>query len=212
MFFGSVWLPCEFSPKKWPTNTSQGRNLASDNQAKKREARRLETGNWARRKVRKRWPESALPGWLAKVHYSPRSAAGCNKCSRKPQPRVVQLNTGNNGHHSSSSSSSSTAPLGGGWKHTGSDRMQETLAQHLGLLCWPTKFRGGKELGNGNIQPGRSRWALLCRHIKWRWLWGISETDGPGQWAIHLSANIFGEGTMFCGGSLGKRIYLFIEI
>jgi len=43
---------------------------------------------------------TALPGWLAKVHYSPWSAAGGNKCSRKPQPRVVQLNTGNNGHRS----------------------------------------------------------------------------------------------------------------
>jgi len=55
----------------------------------------------------------------------------------------VQLNTGNNGHHSTSRSSSSShlQPPGGAvsrrwvrlaWWLTGSDRMQETLAQHLG--------------------------------------------------------------------------------
>lgn len=103
---------------------------------------------------------TALPGWLAKVHYSPWSAAGGNKCSRKPQPRVVQLNTGNNGHRSTGRGKSRSRWMlvfwGGSlvWRGTGNDRMQETLAQHLGQT--QTKFRGGKK-ESSNMQPDGSR-------------------------------------------------------
>lgn len=41
------------------------------------------------------------PGQLGQSTLSSSSRACCNKCSRKPQLRVVQLNTGNNGHRSS---------------------------------------------------------------------------------------------------------------
>jgi len=104
---------------------------------------------------------TALAGRLAKVHYSPWSFAGGNKCSRKPQPRVVQLNTGNNGHHSTSRSSSSSPLAATGWcgvqavgpfglvahrkrQDAGNPRPASWPAPEA-ARSWPAKFRGGKE-------------------------------------------------------------------
>lgn len=110
---------------------------------------------------------SALPGWLAKVHYSPWSVAACNKCSRKPQPRVVQLNTGNNGHHSTSSARrAGTRAMAR--RHTGNDRMQEAFAQHLGLARssqqLANKFRGGKEFSNNRPARQKPGNAIITLH------------------------------------------------
>lgn len=60
-----------------------------------------------KRKPASAWAEVRCCVWfrcmarLGQSTLSSSSRACCNKCSRKPQLRVVQLNTGNNGHRSS---------------------------------------------------------------------------------------------------------------